>query len=100
MNYNESVLKQVNEVIQNRGLQADIRIINDISYEVIVTIDGQDKSFTTPKLAKIYLQNYTKRDIIISDDIPTSGLVGQKNDEAPKKRRGRPKKADNDRNQI
>jgi len=66
---------------------------------VEVFIDGVSKGvFTTPKMAQKFIDNYvllSKSSDIIKD---VSSGVSQKNDEPiAVKRRGRPKKADNDR---
>lgn len=69
---------------------------------VEVFIDGVSKGvFTTPKMAQKFIDNYvllSKSSDIIKD---VSSGVSQKNDETPIiKRRGRPKKADNDRGKL
>jgi hypothetical protein len=67
--------------------------------QVEVFIDGASKGvFPTPKMAQKFIDNYvllSKSSDIIKDE---SSGVSQKNDEPiAVKRRGRPKKADNDR---
>lgn len=96
MNYNQEVFNQVVETISRHKIPATITRNNSATWDVSVVIGGECKSFITPKLAKIYLENYVVSDTI-GVDSHTSGLVGQKNDEVILKRRGRPKKADNDR---
>jgi len=53
-------------------------------------------TFTSPRKAQVFVSQLSNSDII-SNETPRSGLVSQKNDEVIKKRRGRPRKADNDR---
>ena len=103
MTYTEQILSDARKIIAEKKLNATISM-NGLG--AFLVIDGIRKDFVTPKLAKIYVQNYVPQGIITTSsattvrmDIPASG-VSQKNDETPKKRRGRPKKADNDRTPI
>jgi hypothetical protein len=98
MTYNENILNEARRIIAEKKLDATIEM-NGLS--AIVTIDKMRKDFVTPKLAKIYLTNYKKHDTIyVEAPILASGIVSQKNDEPLIKRRGRPKKADNDRRKL
>jgi len=90
MTYTEIILGDINQIIKEKKLNASVGMSGLAAFLVI---DGKRIDFPTPKLAKIYLDNYTKHDNI---DVDKLSGVSQKNDETPKKRRGRPKKADND----
>lgn len=94
--YNQAIIDQAVETIERRRIPATITRNSGVTWDVSVIISGDRKVFATPKLAKIYLENYVISDTLKVDSY-TSGLVGQKNDEEIIKRRGRPKKADNDR---
>jgi len=107
MTYTENILAEATKIIAEKKLNATIGMIGLSAYLII---DGKRIDFVTPKLAKIYLQDYILHDTINIETnssaitshmtlAPTSG-VSQKNDETPKKRRGRPKKADNDRRKL
>jgi hypothetical protein len=97
MTYNENILAEARKIIADKKLNATIEM-NGLS--AFLVIDGKRIDFVTPKLAKIYVQNYVVSDILkVETAYPAvieSGIVSRKNDETPKKRRGRPKKADND----
>ena len=93
MTYAENILAEARKIISDKKLNATIEMNGLSAYLVI---NGERKDFATPKLAKIYVQNYQNHDTIDSVSI-ASGIVSQKNDEPAKKRRGRPRKADNDR---
>ena len=80
----------------------EIKKLYEETSQVEVFIDGVSKGvFTTPKMAKIFVDNYvliSKSSDIIKHE---SSGVSQKNDEPTVvKRRGRPKKADNDRGKL
>jgi hypothetical protein len=98
MTYTENILAEARKIIADKNINATINM-NGLSAYLI--IDGNRIDFVTPKLAKIYVQNYAVSDIVkVEAAVPAviaSGVVSRKNDETPKKRRGRPKKADNDR---
>ena len=65
-----------------------------------VFIDGNWRgTFTSPRKAQFFVDGLTNHDIM-SNETHRSGLVSQKNDEPLKKRRGRPRKADNDRSKL
>jgi hypothetical protein len=53
-------------------------------------------TFTSLRKAQFFVDSLSNRDIV-SSETAHSGLVSQKTDEVKHKRRGRPKKADNDR---
>lgn len=94
MKYNDMILNETKKLIAEKKLNA---VICDKNGGALLVVDGKELPlFTTIKLAKIYLENYITCDNI-NIDRNKSGIVSQKNDEALKKRRGRPKKADNDR---
>lgn len=93
MDYNEQQFINLEKINVSRGTNATIHR-NGLSVNII--IEGISHKFTTAKLAKIFLENYVISSII-EVDRNASGIVSQNTDEAPKKRRGRPKKADNDR---
>lgn len=101
MTYTENILAEARRIIAEKKLNATIHM-NGLSAYLI--IDGIRKDFVTPKLAKIYIETYIIDDKLKVEEVSPissiSGIVSQKNDETPKKRRGRPKKADNDRRTI
>lgn len=92
MDYNEKIFKELEAVNVSRETKAKIER-NVLA--VKLTIGDTCHNFTTAKLAKIFLENYLISDNLKVDRI-ASGIVSQNNDEAPVKRRGIPKKADND----
>jgi hypothetical protein len=107
MTYTENILAEATKIIAEKKLNATIGMIGLSAYLII---DGNRINFTTPKLAKIYLEKYIPTSTVKIETtssaatshmeiVPPSG-VSQKNDETPKKRRGRPKKADNDRRKL
>ena len=93
MDYNEKMFDELRKVNVSRETNA---VIERDGLAVKITIAGVCHNFTTAKLAKIYIENYKASDNVIIDRIE-SGVVSQKTDEVKPKRRGRPKKADNDR---
>jgi hypothetical protein len=80
----------------------EIKSISKDDARVELFIDGESKGvFSTTKMAKKFIDNYvyipTER-VIVKDE---SSGVSQKNDEPTLvKRRGRPKKADNERGKL
>ncbi len=95
MTYTDNILSEARKIVEEKNLDATIHMnVNGLCAYII--LNGERKDFPTPKLAKIYLQNYDLHDSINADRIE-SGIVSQKTDEVIVKRRGRPKKADNDR---
>lgn len=65
-----------------------------------VLIDGEWRgTFTSQRKAQFYVDSLTIGDKIVNETTH-SGLVSQKNDEVKPKRRGRPRKADNDRSKL
>lgn len=93
MTYTERVIDELKRLIIDRRMNVSVEMDG---LSVVLSINGNKKYFTTPKLAKIYLETCVPSNTVIVDS-SASGIVSQKNDETLKKRRGRPKKADNDR---
>lgn len=63
-------------------------------------IDGEWKgTFMSQRKAQVFVEGLSKSDRVV-DETTRPGLVSQKNDEVKKKRRGRPRKADNDRRKL
>lgn len=94
--YNENIINEARKIISEKNLDATIEM-NGLSAFVI--INGERKDFVTPKLAKIFLESCLIGGSIKLDST-ASGIVSQKNDETLIKRRGRPKKANNDRRKL
>lgn len=82
----------------------EIKNTNNFNAEVELFVDGTSKGlFPTKKKAEQFLQKdvatISNSDTLVIET-EQSGIVSQKNDEPPVKRRGRPRKADNDRTPV
>lgn len=95
MDYYNSMLTKLIKAASSKGF--DVKT-NDEDQSVILSGKGNEAYFTTIKKAIFYLDESDKSDnLVVEDD---AGVVNQKTDEVTVKRRGRPRKVDNDRSII